>query len=75
MVRSLLCFWAVGELSMSLTDVPKKLGISVPTVSVVVQRGEKIARQEELELPVLLYKNMKGVPFCMPFRKSHFPWR
>lgn len=53
-VRSLLCFWAVGELSMSLTDVPKKLGISVPTVSVVVQRGEKIARQEELELPVFL---------------------
>lgn len=42
--RSLLCSWAVRELGMSLTDLARHLGISVPGVGYAVKRGEAIAR-------------------------------
>jgi putative transposase len=48
--RSLLCFWAVGELGMSATAVAKRLKISQPAVSISVRRGEKISRDRAITL-------------------------
>jgi len=41
--RSLLCFWSVRELGMSMTELGRKLGLSQPTVSISTKRGERIA--------------------------------
>ncbi len=43
--RSLFCFWAVRELGISLTELARRLGISVPGVGYSVERGETIARE------------------------------
>ena len=48
--RSLLCYWAVGELGMSLTDVARRLGMTLSGVGYAVQRGEAIARQNNYRL-------------------------
>ncbi len=48
--RSLLCYWAVKKLGFSATELSKKLGVSQPSVSISVERGEKIAKAELLEL-------------------------
>ena len=52
--RSLLCFWAVKELGISLTDLARRLEISVPTVSAAVQRGEQIVEREKLVISAFL---------------------
>jgi putative transposase len=41
--RSLLCFWAVRELGISMTDLSRRLNLSLTGVSHSVMRGEKIA--------------------------------
>lgn len=51
-VRSLFCFWAVQELGISLTDLAKRLGISVPGVGYSVERGRRIARENDYQLIV-----------------------
>jgi len=48
--RSLLCYWAVRKLGFSATELSKKLGVSQPSVSISVKRGERIAKAEQLEL-------------------------
>lgn len=48
--RSLLCFWAVRELGMSLTDLARHLGISIPGIGYAVERGEAIARDNNYQL-------------------------
>jgi putative transposase len=48
--RSLLCYWAVSKLGFSATKLAKKLGISQPSVSISVKRGERIAKAEQLKL-------------------------
>ena len=48
--RSLMCYWAVRKLGMSATELSKKLGISQPSVSMSVKRGEQIAKSMQLEL-------------------------
>jgi len=48
--RSLLCFWAVRELRISLTELARRLGISVPGVGYSVERGEIIARKNDYQL-------------------------
>ena len=45
--RSLLCYWAVRKLGLTATELAKKLGVSQPTVSISVRRGERIAKPEE----------------------------
>jgi len=50
--RSLLCYWAVGEVGMSLTDVAKRLGMTVSGVGYAVQRGEAIVREQGYQLMV-----------------------
>ena len=41
--RSLLCYWAVRELGLSLREVARKLDLSPPAVGYAVERGESIA--------------------------------
>ena len=48
--RSLLCYWAVRKVGFSATELSKKLGISQPSVSISVKRGERIAEAEQLKL-------------------------
>ena len=48
--RSLLCFLAVRELGISLTELARGLGISVPGVGYSVERGEIIARKNDYQL-------------------------
>jgi REP element-mobilizing transposase RayT len=52
--RILVCYWAVKELGMSMTEVAKKIGIAVPTVSVAVKKGCKIVNDEGLLLADIL---------------------
>lgn len=48
--RSLLCYWAVRELGLSATSIAGLLGISQPTVSRAVQRGEQLAFEQDYQL-------------------------
>ena len=41
--RSLLCFWAVRELGISMTELSRRLKLSLSGVSLSVKRGEEIA--------------------------------
>ena len=48
--RSLFCFWAVHELGITLTELARRFGIGVPGVGCSVEREEKIARDDGVEL-------------------------
>jgi len=48
--RSLFCFWAIRELGISLTELARRLGISVPGVGYSVERGEIIALENDYQL-------------------------
>ena len=48
--RSLFCYWTVRELGMSLTEIARRLGISVSGVGYSVERGEIIARENNYQL-------------------------
>jgi len=48
--RSLLCYWAFRELGISLTELVRSLGLSVPGVGYAVQRGKLIARENDYQL-------------------------
>ena len=55
--RSLLCYWAVRELGFTATEVSRRLGVSQPSVSISVKRGEKTASTENL----MLVENQKVI--------------
>ena len=46
--RSVLCYWAARELGISTLELSKRLGVSQPTASQSVKRGEKIVKEKEL---------------------------
>jgi REP element-mobilizing transposase RayT len=46
--RSLLCFWAVKELGLTETSLAQELGMTQPSVSRAVQRGERLAVDKQL---------------------------
>ena len=48
--RSLFGFWAARELGISLTELARRLGSSVPGVGYSVERGETIARENDYRL-------------------------
>ena len=48
--RSVLCYWAARELGISTLELSRKLGISQPTASQSVKRGERIIREKRLKL-------------------------
>ncbi|MCF8145334.1 MAG: hypothetical protein K9N21_15565 [Deltaproteobacteria bacterium] len=41
--RSLFCYWEVRELGMPMSSLSRRLGISTPSVSDSVTRGQRIA--------------------------------
>lgn len=41
--RSLICYWAVRDLGISMTELSRKLRLSLSGVSQSVKRGEKLA--------------------------------
>lgn len=48
--RSLMCYWAVRELGLSMSEIARKLDISVTAISISVTRGAKIAAIKKLSL-------------------------
>lgn len=56
--RSLLCYWAVRELGLSVTSVATRLGLTQPAASRAVQRGERLAQEQNYSLDVR--KSMKS---------------
>jgi len=48
--RSVLCYWASRELGMSTIALSKRLGVSQPTVSQSIKRGERIVMGKKLRL-------------------------
>jgi putative transposase len=48
--RSLLCYWAVRELGISMTELSRRLKLSLSGVSQSVIRGEKIAEANGFKL-------------------------
>ncbi|OEU65234.1 MAG: transposase [Desulfobacterales bacterium PC51MH44] len=56
--RSLICFWGVSELGLTLTYIAKILGISLPTASVAKRRGERIVFENQYSLLELLNINI-----------------
>jgi putative transposase len=49
--RSLLCYWAVRELGMSMASVARRLGISSTAVMQSVARGEKLVKENSYHFP------------------------
>jgi predicted DNA binding protein len=45
-----LCYWAARELGISTLELSRKLGISQPTASQSVKRGERIVKEKRLKL-------------------------
>ena len=43
--RSLLCYWAVRELGVTMAHLAPKLNISQPEVSMSAQRGERMVKE------------------------------
>jgi len=43
--RSLLCFRAVRELGITMTELVVRLGLAQPAVSICVKRGEKLVKE------------------------------
>jgi len=44
--RSLLCYWSVRELGVSISSLSRRLGISLPAISKSVARGKQIAEDK-----------------------------
>jgi putative transposase len=48
--RSLLCFWAVRELGITMASLGRKLGLSIPSISKSVTRGKQISESNGFSL-------------------------
>lgn len=48
--RSLMCYYAVRELGLTATSIAKKIGLKQPAISISVSRGEKIAKEIEINI-------------------------
>jgi chromosomal replication initiation ATPase DnaA len=48
--RSLLCYWAVRELGISMTSLSRRLAITPAAIAQSVLRGERLARENGYEL-------------------------
>jgi hypothetical protein len=52
--RGLLCYGAVTALGKSLTDLARRLGVAVSTVSLAVKRGAQLEAREKLKMAAVL---------------------
>lgn len=52
--RSLVCFWAVREASISQPELSRRFDITQPAVSMAVNRGREIAAEMGLEFLELI---------------------
>jgi len=50
--RSLLCYWAVRELGMSMVSLAERLRISPAAVTQSVARGERLAKENNYQFKV-----------------------
>ncbi|WP_155316948.1 hypothetical protein [Desulfosarcina alkanivorans] len=48
--RSLFCCWSVDLLGVSMSSLARQLGLSITSVSHSVERGRRIAAEENLSL-------------------------
>jgi REP element-mobilizing transposase RayT len=48
--RSLLCYWSVNELGMSMSSLARQLDLSVTAISQSVERGKRIASEDKFSL-------------------------
>lgn len=48
--RSLLCYWAARDLGISMTELSRRLKLSLSGVSLAVKRGERIAQENNYKL-------------------------
>jgi len=48
--RSLLCYWAVNELGMSVSELARKFEVSATTISQSVLRGKALAQENDYRL-------------------------
>jgi putative transposase len=48
--RSVLCYWAAREFGISTLELAKKLGVSQPTASQSIKRGEFIVKEKGFKL-------------------------
>jgi REP element-mobilizing transposase RayT len=60
--RSVLCYWAVKELGISMTSLAKRLKLSVAAVSKSVARGKKTCKEKHFSLESLISLKVKNVP-------------
>ena len=49
--RSLLCYWAVRELGVSMASMASRFGISSSAVMQSVARGEKLVKENSYHFP------------------------
>lgn len=56
--RILLCYLAVRERGLSMTEIASRLNIALSTVSGAVQKGQDVARKEGLDIVKLINANM-----------------
>jgi hypothetical protein len=48
--KSLLCYWAVRDLGISMAELSRRLKLSLSGVSLSVKRGERIAQENDYKL-------------------------
>jgi putative transposase len=49
--RSLLCYWAVRELGVSMTSLAKRLKLSVAAITQSVERGDRLKEEKSYRFP------------------------
>jgi hypothetical protein len=49
--RSLLCYWAVRDLGMSMTSLAKRLKLSLAAISQSLERGERLKKESSYHFP------------------------
>ena len=49
--RSLLCYWAVRDLGVSMTSLAKRLKLSVTAITQSVERGERLVKEKSYHFP------------------------
>ena len=48
--RSPFCHWAANDLEVSLTELARRIGISIPAVGYSVERGQIFCSENSLQL-------------------------